>query len=139
MKLKTTELAERCSESQRENFKLREEVQTLEQRISVLQRDMASKQISEECLLTEKRKLQTQVEELTLDIENKDTAYHSSIKAVEEAAAEAGRVAKETIEQLHSEIELARSKLQVEAESSDHLDSYKKRAQLALKKVSCFV
>lgn len=134
-RLKVSELAERYGEAQREITRLRSVVE---------------ERLAEAVILTEQRDQGTAAlayceaqrddlaQRLHLLEEQAATQADSHERSLRELKAELTAqkgVAEEQLAQLRAEVEAAQGRLRVEEDSAGNLDNYKKRAQLALKKV----
>lgn len=134
-RLKVNELAERYGEAQREITRLRSVVEerVAEAVILTEQRDVGAA-----ALLTceaQRTDLAQRLQQLEEQAEAQLALHESGLQELKaELAAQRGAAAEE-MAQLRAEVEAAQGRLRLEEDSAGNLDNYKKRAQLALKKV----
>lgn len=136
VKLKVAELAERYGETQRELTRLRDGAEERQAEIVALTEEKdqhlaalslceaardelaAALKLAEERAPTQIAAHETSVRELGVQLARKDEEFT------------------EQLARLRAEVDAAHSRLRAEEDSAGNLDNYKKRAQLALKKVS---
>lgn len=134
-RLKVNELAERYGEAQREITRLRSVVEerVAEAVILTEQRDVGAA-----ALLTceaQRTDLAQRLQQLEEQAEAQLALHESGLQELKaELAAQRGAAAEE-MARLRAEVEAAQGRLRLEEDSAGNLDNYKKRAQLALKKV----
>lgn len=136
MKLKVGELAERYGEAQRELTRLRDGAEERRLEIAALteERDRHATALSV-CEAARDELVRT----LKLAEEHAPTqiaVHESRVQDLEAKLARRNEEFAEQLAQLRAEVDAAHSRLRAEEDSAGNLDNYKKRAQLALKKVS---
>lgn len=134
-RLKVNELAERYGEAQREITRLRAVVEERVADVAILteQRDTGAAALTA---------CEAKVNDLTQRLLQQEqraavqlSTYENSLQEVNAELARQRAVTEEQTSQLRAEVEAAQGRLRLEEDSAGNLDNYKKRAQLALKKV----
>lgn len=135
LRLKANELAERYSESQREVARLREaaEAAALLTATLVEERDRALEQIRNDA--AEHEQVVAQRTDLQQQLAAIQTEHCSQLQRFQEERQREAQADKDLIAQLQAELTLAANRMKQDADSAGNLEQYKKKAQLALKKV----
>jgi len=134
-RLKVSELAERYGEAQREITRLRSVVEERLAEATILTelRDQGAA-----ALVTceaQREDLAQRLHQLEEQAATQVDSHERSLRELKaELSAQKG-MAEEQLAQLRAEVEAAHGRLRLEEDSAGNLDNYKKRAQLALKKV----
>jgi chromosome segregation ATPase len=139
LRLKAAELAERHSEAQREVVRLREAAEAAALQVAALteERDQLVAQVQ---LLSEQNTALSAEQASGADrYAAIQTEYEGRLRALAEQHAADIRTREEQATQLQADLALATNRLKQEADSAGNLDQYKKKAQLALKKVKATV
>lgn len=135
MKLKVAELAERFGESQREITRLREAAEERSAELSALTDQLSATSEALRTCETERVALVGKLKEAEEAAPVQLASYESRIGQLEGQLRKQDAEFAERTAQLRAEVDAVHSRLQVEEDSAGNLDNYKKRAQLALKKV----
>lgn len=139
LRLKAAELAERYGESQREITRLHAIQHEQQQQLQSVQQSLTTVETEMHRCLEEKTEAVRQLSELESSKEVLVTQYEQEKVEVHEQYEKQRSMNEETIVQLQTELARAGSRLNEESNCAGELESYKKRAQLALKKVSSLI
>lgn len=139
LRLKVGELAERYGETQRELTRLREAAEErqldatalMEERDGLAEALVVCEGARDELL----SRLKSTEEQLPVQL----AAHDTRIAELQSQLSRRGEEFSEQLAQLRAEVDAAHSRLRVEEDSAGNLDNYKKRAQIALKKVRLHV
>lgn len=136
LRLKAAELAERYSEAQRELVRLKEGLEASDLHVSdvAVERDRLQGEVRR---LTEQR--DTLAAEHASAVERCATLqaeHEQQLRALAEERAGERRAHEDQLAQAQAELALAVNRMKQDADSAGNLDQYKKKAQLALKKVA---
>ena len=135
LRLKATELGERYGEAQRELSRLREVVSEQQQQLDLMQAALDSADITAQNFAVEKEALTLRIDSLQVHCTDLEHKHQQQLGQVEASKEVAMRECNEQVAQLQAELASVSSRLLTENDSAGNLDNYKKRAQLALKKV----
>lgn len=136
MRLKASELAERYGEAQREIARLRDAVEARQVELSSVGEDRNSQSEALRICEANRDELLTRVRQLEEQAESAQSMHDQSMRELESLRQRESEQSAEQVARLRAEVDAAQSRLQVEEDSAGNLDNYKKRAQLALKKVT---
>lgn len=135
MRLKVAELAERYGDAQRELTRLRDAALDRQAEFAALveERDRHAEAlaVSEAARIELHAMLKLAEERAPAEI----AVLESRAQELEALLARRGEEFSDQLTQLRAEVDAAHSRLRAEEDSAGNLDNYKKRAQLALKKV----
>lgn len=136
LRLKATELAERFGEAQREITKLRELVEDKQVQLDALGAEKARLESETQVSLSQMAERSSQLADAEARCQSLQSSHADELRLLAEGKAKELREGTELAARLQAELAEAHSRLRVGEDSADNLDNYKKRAQLALKKVS---
>lgn len=139
LRLKATELAERFGEAQREITRLRESLEERQAQVEALAAEKACLEQQALTAATNLAELSAQLSDTEARCTALQTLHAQELHVLMEGKDRELRAGQEVVARLQAELAEANNRARAEEDSADNLDNYKKRAQLALKKVNTFM
>jgi phage host-nuclease inhibitor protein Gam len=138
LRLKANELAERYGESQRELTRLHEEVIKMEDNVNINNEQLLKSNEINQILNIDNKELTSKINNITENYTHEIKDLNEQIMKLNNKYLNYEKDNNNHIHELQNEVNSLNNRLKIESESAGNLDNYKKRAQLALQKVSLY-